>query len=71
MEIIINGGNARYLSELPEFQDGLPHGIVNKTKDAKLRLLFPHISDSVFCNYLTGISTGFSGSPISVAPTIF
>ena len=30
--IIINGGNARYLSELPEFQDGLPHGIVNKTK---------------------------------------
>ncbi len=33
MEIIpINGGKARYLSELPEFQDGLPHGIVNKTK---------------------------------------
>ena len=32
MENIINGGNARYLSELPEFQDGLPHGIVNKTK---------------------------------------
>lgn len=29
---LINGGNARYLSELPEFQDGLPHGIVNKTK---------------------------------------
>lgn len=28
----INGGSARYLSELPEFQDGLPHGIVNKTK---------------------------------------
>ena len=33
MEIeIINGGNARYLSELPKFQDGLPHGIINKTK---------------------------------------
>lgn len=32
MDNIINGGNARYLSELPEFQDGLPHGIVNKTK---------------------------------------
>lgn len=32
MVIIINGGDARYLSELPEFQDGLPHGIVNKTK---------------------------------------
>lgn len=33
MEIItIEGGNARYLSDLPEFQDGLPHGIVNKTK---------------------------------------
>ena len=29
---IINGGNARYLSELPNFQNGLPHGIVNKTK---------------------------------------
>ena len=28
----IYGGNARYLSELPEFQNGLPHGIVNKTK---------------------------------------
>lgn len=33
MEIkIIKAGEARYLSELPEFQDGLPHGIVNKTK---------------------------------------
>ncbi len=32
MITLINGGNARYLSELPEFQDGLPHGIVNKTK---------------------------------------
>jgi len=29
---IINGGDARYLSELPDFKDGLPHGIVNKTK---------------------------------------
>lgn len=29
---VINAGNARYLAELPEFQDGLPHGIVNKTK---------------------------------------
>ena len=29
---IINGGSARYLSELPEFQNGLPYGIVNKTK---------------------------------------
>ena len=29
---IIKAGEARYLSELPEFQDGLPHGIVNKTK---------------------------------------
>ena len=28
----INGGSARYLSGLPEFQNGLPHGIVNKTK---------------------------------------
>ena len=32
MGITIIGGNARYLSELPQFQDGLPHGIVNKTK---------------------------------------
>lgn len=29
---IINAGDARYLAELPKFQDGLPHGIVNKTK---------------------------------------
>ena len=33
MEIkIIYGGNARYLSELPDFKNGLPHGIVNKKK---------------------------------------
>ena len=31
-QTIIHAGSARYLSELPEFQDGLPHGIVNKTK---------------------------------------
>lgn len=30
--ITIYAGEARYLSELPEFQEGLPHGIVNKTK---------------------------------------
>lgn len=29
---IINGGNARYLSELERFKDGIPFGIVNKTK---------------------------------------
>lgn len=29
---IINGGNARYLSELKRFKDGIPLGIVNKTK---------------------------------------
>lgn len=29
---IINGGSHRYLSELDEFKNGLPHGIVNKTK---------------------------------------
>ena len=32
MGTTIYAGEARYLSELPEFQDGLPHGIVNKTK---------------------------------------
>jgi len=31
-QIIINGGNARYLSELDEFKDGIPFGVVNKTK---------------------------------------
>ena len=31
-QITINGGNARYLSELNEFKDGIPFGIVNKTK---------------------------------------
>ena len=29
---IINGGNARYLGELERFKDGVPFGIVNKTK---------------------------------------
>lgn len=29
---IINGGSHRYLSELPEFSDGLPFGVINKTK---------------------------------------
>lgn len=30
--ITIYGNDVRYLSELKEFEDGLPHGIVNKTK---------------------------------------
>ena len=30
-EIIINGGKHRYLSELPQFKDGLPFGVINKT----------------------------------------
>lgn len=29
---VINGGSHRYLSELPEFQNGLPFGVINKTK---------------------------------------
>ena len=28
----IYGGSHRYLSELDEFKNGLPHGIINKTK---------------------------------------
>ena len=31
-QTIINGGSHRYLSELPEFQNGLPFGVINKTK---------------------------------------
>ena len=31
-ETFINGGSHRYLSELPEFKNGLPHGVVNKTE---------------------------------------
>jgi hypothetical protein len=31
------------------------------TKDTKLHLLFPHISESIFSDYLEGISKGFSG----------
>ena len=31
-QIIINGGSNRYLSELKEFKDGIPFGVVNKTK---------------------------------------
>ena len=42
-----------------------------KTKDAKLRLLFPHISESIICDYLEGIFNGFSGSSISLVLTIF
>lgn len=29
---IINGGNARYLSELDKFKEGIPFGVINKTK---------------------------------------
>ncbi len=38
----------------------------DKTKDAKLRLLFPHISKSKSIEYLTAISTGLSGTSVSV-----
>lgn len=31
-EIIINAGSARYLSELKEFKDGIPFGVINKGK---------------------------------------
>ena len=31
-EIIIKGGSHRYLSELDLFENGLPDGIINKTK---------------------------------------
>ena len=31
-EIIIKGGSHRYLSELDLFKNGLPDGIINKTK---------------------------------------
>ena len=31
-KITINGGSLRYLSELPQFKNGLPDGIINKTK---------------------------------------
>lgn len=33
--IEINGGNARYLGEVKEFKNGLPFGIVNKTRPDK------------------------------------
>ena len=29
---VINGGNHRYLSELDEFKNGIPFGVINKTK---------------------------------------
>ena len=31
-QITIKGGSHRYLSELEEFKDGIPFGIINKTK---------------------------------------
>jgi len=30
IKTIINGIGYRYLSEIPEFKNGLPHGILNK-----------------------------------------
>lgn len=43
----------------------------DKTKDAVMRLLFPHISESIFSDYLTAISKGFSGSINTISLTIF
>jgi len=42
-----------------------------KTKDAMMRLLFPHISESIFLDYLAGISTAFSFSLFQVVQAIF
>ena len=41
------------------------------TRDAFLRLLFPHISESNNIKYLTAIFKGFSDLSFSVAPTFF
>jgi len=43
----------------------------DKTKDAIMRLLFPHISESIFLDYLTGISTAFPFSLSQVVLAIF
>ena len=47
MDKIINGGYARYLSELPEFQNGLPHGIVTKTKQMLVVHTLPQTVDQI------------------------
>lgn len=49
MAKVINAGNARYLAELPEFQDGLPHGIVNKTKTD---VGGTYVAANCRCNYI-------------------
>ena len=43
----------------------------DKTKDAFLRPMFPHISDSVKYDYLAEIFQRFSVLLISIAPIIF
>lgn len=45
----IQGKDARYLSELPEFKDGLPHGVVNKTR-ADVGGTF--VAANCDCNYI-------------------
>jgi len=47
--ITIKGGDARYLSELREFKNGLPHGIVNKTKTD---VGGTYVAANCSCNYI-------------------
>jgi hypothetical protein len=43
----------------------------DKTKDAMMRLLFPHISESIFLDYLTAIFEAFSISLFQAVLAIF
>lgn len=45
----INGGNHRYLSELPEFKNGIPFGVINKTKTD---VGGTYVAANCDCNYI-------------------
>lgn len=49
IDTIINGGSHRYLSELPEFQNGLPLGVINKTKTD---VGGTYVAANCDCNYI-------------------
>lgn len=47
--VLIYGGSHRYLSELPDFKDGLPFGVINKTKTD---VGGTYVAANCKCNYI-------------------
>ena len=60
---IINGDNARYLGELERFKDGIPFGIVNKTKTD---VGGTYVAANCSSNY---IIVGLSDTALPVSPS--